>query len=54
MITVINKDHNMKLHGQTHTVSRGKPFKLMFNIQYFNYMMYLLIASFYILTYIFI
>lgn len=53
-ITVINKDQKMKLCGQTCTVSKGKPFKLVFNIQYFSYMTYLLIASFYILTYIFI
>jgi len=44
MITVINEDHNMKLHRQTHTVSKGKPFKLMFNIQFSSYMTYLLIT----------
>lgn len=54
MITLINKDDYMQLHGQTKRISKGKPFKLTFNSQYLSYVMYLLIANFYILTYIFI
>lgn len=53
MIIFINKDDYMKLHGQTKRISKGKPFKLTFNNQYFSYMMYLLIADFYILTFLF-